>query len=513
MSRPELPDGWEDLIAVASRPDHYRWLAQIRATGGCAEPIHLIGRSSLVKVGTGAVLHTYDTDNEPDGRLLVACRNRRASRCPSCAEVYRADTYHLINTGLAGGKGVPDTIAGHPRVFVTLTAPSFGPVHHRVIGADGKVRRCHPRGRIQCRRRHRADDACLGQPLHPDSYHYPAVVIWNAMAPALWARTTTAIRRQLAAIAGLPQAQFNKQARVSFAKVAEYQARGVVHFHAIVRLDGPDGPDSPQHLLDAKDVSRAIQTAVRNVVIASPNSEATGGPLEIRWGDQLDISPITAGADRQDGKLTDGQVAGYIAKYATKGAEATGTVDTALCCRDCKGTGIAHPASPSDCPTCAGTGSTRDLDTLPTSEHTRTIIRTCWELGTDPALTGLRLRAWAHMLGFKGHFSTKSRLYSTTLTALRNVRQAYQTARTLAALKLSHETVVVRGLEHVHEGLDDATVLIIGHWRYAGRGLTHGQAAFAKTVAQDLTDNRGLARQALLDESGWEEPWDESGYE
>ncbi len=30
-----------------------------------------------------------------------------------------------------------------------------------------------------------------------------------------------------------------EQVRVSYAKVAEYQRRGVVHFHAIIRLDGP----------------------------------------------------------------------------------------------------------------------------------------------------------------------------------------------------------------------------------------------------------------------------------
>jgi hypothetical protein len=30
--------------------------------------------------------------------------------------------------------------------------------------------------------------------------------------------------------------------RVSYAKVAEYQRRGVFHFHAVIRLDGPAGP-------------------------------------------------------------------------------------------------------------------------------------------------------------------------------------------------------------------------------------------------------------------------------
>ena len=53
--------------------------------------------------------------------------------------------------------------------------------------------------------------------------------------------------------------------RVSFGKVAEYQARGVVHFHALIRLDAvrdtPDGPElvAPPdciHLDDLDDVLR-----------------------------------------------------------------------------------------------------------------------------------------------------------------------------------------------------------------------------------------------------------------
>uniref|UniRef100_UPI00313E8928 replication initiator n=1 Tax=Streptomyces sp. AC1-42W TaxID=2218666 RepID=UPI00313E8928 len=36
----------------------------------------------------------------------------------------------------------------------------------------------------------------------------------------------------------------NSALRVSFAKVAEYQKRGLVHFHAVIRFDGPDGHTS-----------------------------------------------------------------------------------------------------------------------------------------------------------------------------------------------------------------------------------------------------------------------------
>lgn len=56
------------------------------------------------------------------------------------------------------------------------------------------------------------------------------------------------------------------------------------------------------------------------------------------------------------------------------------------------------------------------------TEHARHMIRTAWRLGARKDLAELRLRAWAHMLGFRGHFSTKTRHYSTTLGALRDAR-------------------------------------------------------------------------------------------
>jgi hypothetical protein len=58
--------------------------------------------------------------------LLKACGTRRESRCPSCAATYRADAYQLLAARLKGGKGVPEGVAWHPRLFVTLTAPPSG---------------------------------------------------------------------------------------------------------------------------------------------------------------------------------------------------------------------------------------------------------------------------------------------------------------------------------------------------------------------------------------------------
>ena len=95
------------------------------------QPVLLRGRADYIDGGTGELIHRYTTVHEPGGVLPIACKTRRVSRCPPCAEVYRADTYQVIRAGLSGGKGIPATVAEHPCVFVTLTAPSFGPVHAR----------------------------------------------------------------------------------------------------------------------------------------------------------------------------------------------------------------------------------------------------------------------------------------------------------------------------------------------------------------------------------------------
>jgi hypothetical protein len=120
--------------------------------------------------------------------LRKACGNRREAVCPSCAERYRQDAYHLISAGLRGGKGVPDSVTAHPFVFATLTAPSFGHVHTRPLGRDGKPARCRPRRdapvcehgvRLSCGQVHDEDDPCLGQPLCVECFDHKGAVLWN----------------------------------------------------------------------------------------------------------------------------------------------------------------------------------------------------------------------------------------------------------------------------------------------------------------------------------------------
>jgi hypothetical protein len=70
-----------------------------RYPSGCLQPVLMRGRIDHIDGTTGELLHRYTTVHEPGGVLPIACKTRRASRCPPCAEVYRADTYQLIRAG------------------------------------------------------------------------------------------------------------------------------------------------------------------------------------------------------------------------------------------------------------------------------------------------------------------------------------------------------------------------------------------------------------------------------
>jgi hypothetical protein len=71
------------------------------------------------------------------------------------------------------------------------------------------------------------------------------------------------------------------------------------------------------------------------------------------------------------------------------------------------------------------------------------------------------------MLGFRGHFSTKTRRYSTTLGALRDARAAWRRAQAMAA----HDNG--QRLDLADES--EESTLVLAHWTFAGVGLTPGE--------------------------------------
>ncbi|MET8680919.1 replication initiator [Streptomyces sp. NPDC004647] len=453
----QLPEVDQEIICLARDPLFGRWLEQITATGGCAHPIHLSGSTTVRDAHTGEVLHHYDTSAEPGERIMVRCRNRRATVCPPCSRLHAGDTFHLVRAGLLGGKNIPTDVRERPRLFLTLTAPGFGPVHRATNGERCRPRRsagtCEHGRPIGCPAVHTDTDPSVGQPLCPDCYDYSAHILWHAHAGRLWKAFTDNLYNHLAARTGLTRTGLRRTVRISYAKVAEYQRRSAVHVHAVVRLDGANGPDDdPPAWASTGMLTDAIRTAVAAVRLRTHYTPALG-EHELTWGTELDSRPLRSFGG-PDG-LADEAVAAYVAKYVTKGASAAGSAG-----------GTDYRLN-----------SPEDIDHAPVSQHVRTLMRTCWRLGSLAELEPLRLRAWGHTLGYRGHILTKSRTYSTTYGALRAERAEHERAGT---------------------DMGDAPGTVTdARWRYVGSGHTSGAALVAAGIAEDLALNREIAREEL----------------
>ncbi|MEW1954496.1 replication initiator [Terrabacter sp. NPDC080008] len=460
------------VIARLLSRDFDAWSEAAARVGHCTRPVRLHGSSQTVDAGTGEVLSSFSSTESPLGVLHVRCGNRRAAECPSCSRLYAADTFHLIRAGVTGGKGVPEKIGENPLVFATLTAPSFGLVHGtrggracRPFTLKGYGSVCEHRRSTVCHRRHTDGDEQLGQPLCRDCYDYESHLVWQWWAPELWRRFTIDLRRALAKHLGVPESRLAEHVRVQYAKVAEYQHRGIVHFHALIRLDGPktdDGFTPAPAELTAALLARLVEQAAASVSFHAPPLHEQDVARRLRFGTQLDARPIAAGrrTDDPDRALTPEQVAGYLAKYATKSATDSTNTDSPHA-RQLRATtaaiaGRIHADARADDPT-------RDV----------TLVR------EHPY--GLLFK-WRHMLGFRGHFSTKSRRYSVTLGQLRRRRVRYE--RALAAAHREGRTLDVRDLDDLLEADTEETTLVIGQWAYAGTGWdTDGDAELAKAAA------------------------------
>jgi hypothetical protein len=438
-----------------------------------------------VDTSTGEVLRQVDTGTLPDGVIYKSCGNRRACECSSCAETYRRDAFQVIRSGLVGGKGIPEKVSAHPAVFATFTAPSFGLVHSRVIKTHACADRscctclalpCHarrdaglcPHGRpLACYTRHAPDDPDVGQPLCLDCYDYDAHVVWNNSAGELWRRTKQAAERHLNMTA---RKRGLNPVYLAHGKVAEYQARGAVHFHVLARLDGTDPADpdrlvSPPDGLTVADLIAAIRHAAKVVSFVTESHLSHPGGWVIGWGEQIDTRVVTMTGD---GTVTDLMVAAYLAKYATKGTEITGHASRRL------------------------TPATIGLYADPEGTHVQRLIHAAWLLGkADGVMFGTghgwdSLRHWAHMLGFGGHFLTKARRYSVTFKVLREARAWFR----LQAL--ADDASPEQRQEHV----DTETVLVINGLSYDGSGWkTTGDALLANTAADQARRRQQAARE------------------
>lgn len=421
------------------------WWRKAESVGFCAHPIQLVGTDEFGR----------------EQVVWVRCNNRRKQVCPSCSDLYARDTWQLVHAGTAGGHhDMALAVAARPQVFVTLTAPGFGPVHSPGAKDDGAGRVCRdhkkiggylrcPHGKpLWCSQAHDHSDLRVGEPLCQDCYDYVGHVLFTWNLPELWRRFTIALRRALVKkvkAVGIQPGSI----RVSFVKVVEMQARAIPHIHALIRLD-PTNPDTDtgtadsgdpnihgpaatngggerrcetdnvwQSPLSAAELAVLIQQAARQVNIAVPDPNCDDpvhdAPLMMRFGTQIDTQPlipelavaqVDSDACESAGRLSPCRVAGYLAKYVTKSLHDFGIAASRL--------------------------TTEAISGLEVSEHVREILTTVALLDGDAhrGITTLSgIGRWLHTLGYRGHITTKSRLYSTTMTALR-VRRAQWTRET-----------------------------------------------------------------------------------
>jgi len=180
----------------------------------------------------------------------------------------------------------------------------------------------------------------------------------------------------------------------------------------------------------------------------------------VGWGQQLDIRVI--GETEGAGELSAERVARYVAKYATKAAETVGPA-------------LDRPIK-----------SERDLARLDLPDHAARLVRACWMLGGRPELAGLGLRRWAHMLGYRGHFLTRSRRYSTTFRELRGARRSWSNLRRYGpAVRLDRD-----GRLLPPDGVEAVASLM-----YEGMGYTtSGDAWLAWSMGEEAREQRRAAR-------------------
>ena len=459
----------QSITERLGRADLGRWLGQVQQVRSCARPVRLVGHTTTIDTATGEIMASYNSAGEPDGITYLRCGNRRAAVCPSCSHEYKGDVWHVLMAGAAGGmKDVPATIANHPLVFATLTAPSFGAVHaakkpgrpgsRRCQPRGGEARRLCPHGRPRwCMTIHDHADPEAGQPLCGDCYDYTGHLVWQWWAPELWRRFTITLRRRLAQHLGLTETAARRLVRVQFAKVAEFQRRGLVHFHALIRLDGPatdlDPYPPPAAAVDSTVLAELVRTSAAAVSYTAPPVAGEDQARPLRFGAQLDARPVNAAAshDGYGAELHPETVAAYIAKYATKAA------------------GDLAPG-----PNGGNPHLHRLRDTL-----TR-LARHAMIAGlADPDHPYHGWGRWGDTLGFRGHFATKSRRYSITLGRLRQARRDHVRRR-----PDPHTPGRAAADSADVDQADDESTLIIGHWRFAGIGwLTSGDAALAAAAA------------------------------
>jgi hypothetical protein len=256
-----IPFALRWLFSLDDRRRGYeRVRRQVLDVGGCARPIRLRGTALTVALASGLVVREFALDGTPLGAI-----------------------------------------------------PSFGAVH-RAANSDDPRDRCYvrrgpvkcPHGRPwKCAARHGPGDPEVGEPLCPDCYDCVGHVAFNVLCSALFGNLVDTVYHRLAAVGGAGRTAVRGLLRVEYLRIAEYQARGVIHFHVIVRLDGPQDRQAPPAWATVEALADAVRSAAATVSVAVPVSGALGQQLNQTFYtrlylDEIDGTPLMAADEVTD---------------------------------------------------------------------------------------------------------------------------------------------------------------------------------------------------------------------
>lgn len=252
QSRGEAPNSRSSGTAVSldgpgARQVHAENGPPLGGPGSCSHSYRYVGRAS-----------THHPRCERPSRLMCdrcgdqiigRCGSSRSKRCKPCGESHRRRLAQVVQSGVTGNRF-------GQWFWVTITAPGVD-----VLPFDPES--CSHNPEVEC-------SGKLGCKVGEFD-----AAIWNGTAPRRWSWFMTYLRRRLGE-------------QVQYCGVWEYQERGVLHRHFLVRVERPTS-------------ERRVRAAVR------------GAARRWSFGSQYDVQSITGDAARQ---------VWYCAKYASKTVDA-----------------------------------------------------------------------------------------------------------------------------------------------------------------------------------------------
>ena len=269
-----------------------------------------------------------------------------------------------------------------------------------------------PHGRPRwCMAVHQHTDSFVGQPLCVECYDYIGHLVWQWHAPELWRRFTIGLRRLIA------RPSWSVRVGVPDAGAGPVREGGRV---PTTRCGPLPCPDPARRSTDTRSAVPAagrpadrrrcspISWSGRPRRSPAKRHRSTAPMCRVGSGSarQLDARPVHDQADRDDttgAGLHPETVAAYVAKYATKAAADLAAGDSG-----------ANPHLWRLKSVAAGLALRASL---------------AGQTGPDGPYKGWG--RWVDMLGFRGHFASKSRRYSTTLGRLRQARRDHTRRRHL----------------------------------------------------------------------------------